>query len=290
MIIDERIINSDIESGYTLMIRGRSLEFILDRRIIWVQTNLNGNFQNSIQKLLNENVISPIIADRKISNFIFQPSTDPRITSMKIDAQRTGTNLYEAIKDFCEEKKLGFKITLNDNNQFVFSLYMGIDRSYAQEDTPYVVFSPDFDNIINSNYYETNRVLKTVVLVAGEGEGLERRTTTVGGGTGLDRRELFIDARDISSNTEEGELTTEQYNAVLAQRGTERMSEYVFIKTFEGDVEVSQMFIYGTDFFLGDVVQIINEFGIEASTRIIEIIFSNNKSGDNIVPTFSIIS
>ena len=289
MMIDERVINSDVESGNTLTIRGRSLEWLLDRRIIWAQTNLSGNFQNGIQRLLNENIISPSIPDRKIDNFIFQPSTNPRITSMTIDKQFTGTNLYEAIRDLCAEKELGFKVVLNDNNQFVFSLYMGTDRSYSQLVNPHVVFSPGFDNIINSNYFETTQALKNVALIAGEGEGANRRTTMVGSTSGLARRELFVDARDISSDTQAGILTDPQYIALLVSRGNERLAGYQFIQSFEGDVEATQMFVYGTDFFIGDVVQIVNEFNLEASARIVEIIFSNNNAGNNVVPTFKVI-
>ena len=290
MIIDEHIITSDAEIGNYLTIRGRSLESILDRRIIWAQTILSGNFQNEVLRLLNENVINPTDPSRKISNFIFEPSTDPEITSLTIDAQFTGTTIYDAIRSLCEDRKIGFKIILNDLNQFVFSFYKGKDRSYAQDINPFVVFSPSFDNIINSNYLETNRVMKTAALVAGEGEGLDRKTTAIGGGSDLDRRELFVDARDISSDTQDGTLDEQQYEAQLVQRGNQRMTEYSFVKTFEGDVETSQMFVYGVDFFLGDTVQFINEFGIGASTRVDEIIFSSNNAGDNIVPTFTVVS
>lgn len=290
MIIDERVIISDIESGNNLTIRGRSLESILDRRIIWVQTILSGNFQNAIERLLNENIINPTIADRKISNFIFERSIDPRITSLTVEAQFTGDNLYDVIRQLCAERNVGFKIILNKNNQFVFSLYMGIDRSYAQDMNPYVVFSPDFDNIVNSNYLETTKLLRTAALVAGEGEGIDRRTIAIGGGSDLPRREQFVDARDISSNVDGGTLTPAQYDEQLVQRGNERMADYIFVQTFEGNVETTQMFVYGLDFFLGDIVQIVNEFGIEASTRIVELIFANNKEGNTVVPTFSIIS
>lgn len=290
MIIDEIVITTDIEAGNICIVRGRSLEWILERRIIWVQTILRGNFQSAIQRLLNENIISPSISARKIANFIFQPSTDPRITSLTIDTQFTGTNLFTAIKELCESKNIGFKIILSDKNQFVFSLYMGEDRSYAQTINPYVIFSPSFENIINSNYLETSRVQRTAALIAGEGEGIDRKTATIGGGSDLARREIFFDARDISSNTQEGDLTPAQYTAALVARGNQRMTEYIFIKTFEGDVETTQMFVFRKDFFLGDIIQITNEWGIEASARIGEVIFSQNKSGNNTVPTFSVIS
>lgn len=97
--------------------------------------------------MLNECIISPSIADRKISNFVFVPSTDPKITSLKIDNQYTGDCLYDVIKGLCEENNIGFKIVLTDENKFAFSLYAGVDRSYEQTENPYVVFSPNFENI-----------------------------------------------------------------------------------------------------------------------------------------------
>ncbi len=60
--------------------------------------------------------------------------------------------------------------------QFVFELYAGFDRSYDQTENPYVIFSPKFENIINSNYIESKASLKTVTLVGGEGEVLVEDT------------------------------------------------------------------------------------------------------------------
>lgn len=183
MMIESIEIKCDLEEGDHLIVTGRSLEFILDRRIVWEQTILTGNFQDAIQTLLNENVISPAIEDRKISNFIFEPSTDPNILSLTVDAQiERGTNLYEAILALCFERGVGFKITPSDD-KFIFKLYKGQDRSYDQFDNPYVVFSSNFENLINSNYIETKTNLKTVTLVDGE-----EKSTVVGGGSGLTRR------------------------------------------------------------------------------------------------------
>jgi hypothetical protein len=244
-----------------------------------------------MQRLLDENIINPSTEERKISNFIFQPSTDPAISNLTVNSQFTGDTLYDAVTALCELNNLGWKIVLNSNDQFVFSFYMGANRSYSQIANPYVVFSPGFENIINSNYLETSRILKTFTIVAGEGEGVDRKAAFLSRGEeGLARRELFVDARDISSNTENGEISYVGYIALLAQRGSQRMTEHGFIKTFDGEIDHSQMFIYGQDFLLGDVVQIVNEFGIEASTRLVEIIFSSNNEGDKIIPTFNVVS
>ena len=251
---------------------------------------LSGNLQNGIKTLLNENVISPSDSNRKISNFIFKESTDSAITKLKLEAQYTGDNLYDVIQKICEEQGIGFKITLNDEKQFVFELYAGSDRSYDQTENPYVIFSPKFENIINSNYIESKASLKTVTLVGGEGEGAGRRYTTVGGGSGLNRRELFTDARDISSNVgSDDALTDAEYMAQLQQRGKEKLAENVSITSFEGETETTIMFQYGKDFFNGDIVQIANEYGHETKARILEIVRSEDKDGYSVYPTFKTI-
>ena len=203
MIVEKILIESDVEDGDMVTITGRSLESILDRRVIWGLMTFSGNFQEAIKSMLYACIISPSKPERKISNFIFEASTDPAITSLTIDAQYTGDNLYDIITALCVERGVGFKVTLNNNKQFVFKLYAGVDRSYDQTANPYVIFSPNFDNIISSNYMESREKWKNVTLVGGEGEGAARRYTGVGDTSGLDRRETFTDARDVSSEIDE---------------------------------------------------------------------------------------
>lgn len=291
MIIEEIRIDTDSETGNHITITGRSLESILDRRVIWSQTTISGNLQNGIKKLVNENIISPSKEERKISNFIFKDSTDSQITGLTVEAQYTGDNLYDVISKVCEEKSIGFKVSLNESKQFVFELYAGADRSYEQTNYPYVVFSPNFDNIINSNYLESKENLKNVALVGGEGEGTARKYLAIGNTSGLDRRELFVDARDISSEGEDGKtLTTEQYNELLKQRGNEYLADYTDLVSFEGAVETNIMYKYGVDFFDGDIVQIANEYGHEAKVRILEVVISENEEGNSVYPTFKTIT
>ena len=290
MIIEDRKIESDTENGHCFTVTGRSLESMLDRRIIWKQTILSGDFQNGIKKLLDENIINPSDSARKVEGLIFEESTDPQITHLKIEAQFTGDNLYDVIKKLCDSKHIGFRIKLSADNKFIFKLYAGADRSYDQISNPYVVFSPKFENIINTNYLESKKTLKTVTLVAGEGEATERKTITatcpLGAGKGLNRREMYTDARDISSTVDNKTLTDSEYNAQLTQRGLENLADNVSTKSFEGKVETTRMYRYGEAFFMGDIVQIVNEYGIEGKSRVTEFIRSQNKEGIVSYPTF----
>jgi hypothetical protein len=294
MIIEGIEIDTDTENGNHFTASGRSLESILERRIIWGQTILTGNFQNGIQQLLNENIINPVIPERKIDNFIFEASTNPIITALTIETQFTGDNLYDSIQKLCEVNSIGFKVSLTDDNKFKFKLYSGADRSYNQLSTPYVVFSPKFENLINSNYVESKKTFKSVTLVAGEGEGAERRTLAVeiasGGGSGLARREIFTDAKDVSSTVDGGNLTDEEYDAQLAQRGVESLSDNDAIYSFEGQIEPTRMFKYGEDFFMGDILEIANEYGMEAKARVIELVRSQNLEEETVYPTFATVN
>lgn len=291
MVIEQIEINTDVEEGNEMIITGRSLESLLDRRIIFPQTNLDGKLQNGVKKLLTENVISPTDSDRKIDNFVFNTSEDTAVTDLKLEAQYTGDNLYDTICAICASNSLGFRITLTEDNQFQFSLYSGTDRSYDQEDNTFVVFSAKYDNLISSNYLESNKSLKTVTVVAGEGEGTDRKSTTVsctaGAGAGLYRRELFTDARDLSTTTNSEETMSEEaYYAKLEQRGLEKLAENVSITTFEGEVENGQTFTFDTDYHMGDIVQLVDQYGREGTVRVTELVRSISTSGIQIYPTF----
>lgn len=291
MIIEQLTIKTDSEEGGTFTVTGRSLESLLDRRIIWGLKSLNDTLQNGIKTLLDECLISPSNTNRKIENFAFEASTDPAITELSISAQYTGDNLYDVISGVCEERGIGFKVTLSEDKKFVFKLYAGVDRSYSQTEVPYVVFSPKFDNLISSNYLESRSSLKNVTLVGGEGEGSARRYTAVGDSVGMNRREMFTDARDISSDTNEGEkLTDEEYISQLRQRGKEDLAENVEVVSFEGEAETTEMFVYGEDFFAGDIVQISNEYGHDTTARVVEVVMSEDESGSSVYPTFSVES
>ena len=147
------------------------------------------------------------------------------------------------------------------------------------------MFKPSFENIINSNYSDIQSEAKTIALVAGEGEGSQRVTRIVGTGTGLLRKELYVDARDLQSD----DISQQEYYAKLDQRGTEKLGENKVKKTFDGQCETTRMFKYKDDFYMGDVVQVADEYGMESSARVTEFIWSSNQSGIESYPTFEAI-
>lgn len=292
MFVEKVEIISDVENGNYLLVSGKSLESILKRRIIWTQTILNGNLQDCVERLINDSIINPSISQRKIDNFIFERTDDPEITKLTYEGQFTGDELYEAIVQICDSVDIGFKIIIdNKKKQFVFKLYRGEDRSYSQTKNPYVIFSPKFENIINSNYLNDNSSYKNITLVAGEGEGNERKTVTVGDNNlvGLKRRELFTDARDISSRDGDRTISDSEYNQLLTTRGNEKLKENKNIKLFDGEVDTTKMYRYGKDFYMGDITQLESEYFSESRVRVVEFIHSIDKTGIKNYPTFEVV-
>lgn len=294
MIIEEIKTESDVELGHYLTVTGRSLESILCRRIIWNKTILKGNLQDGIERLLNENIIKPSMSSRKIENFIFQKSDNSYILEQTFEGEFNGDELYEVIKTICDSVDIGFKIYLNDDNQFVFTLYQGIDRSYNQENLPYVVFSPSFDNIINSNYINSTTNYKNITLVAGEEKEDEPQKTIIVGDntlTGLSRRELYTDARDISKTDPETkeEIPSSEYEKLLKERGEEEIKKHKLARYYDGEVDTTREYVYGRDFYMGDIIQLENSYNISTRVRIIEYIYSIGKTGILEYPTFEFL-
>ncbi len=281
-IIEDIKIQRNEDGQEILIVTGRFLASILERRIIAVQTTVSGSISDCINQLITENVINPSIAARKIDNFILGSYS----ISETMQMQFTGDNLFDAISKLCETYSLGFKVTLNAQNQFVFSLYEGIDRTYDQSVNPWVIFSDKYDNLLSSEYEENYKNIATAVLVAGEGEGLDRKTMWITDGvTGLSRHEVYKDQRDLQSNN--GEISDAEYNKLLQEAGKEQLTSYV--AAFTGNVYFEGI-TYKEDINVGDLCVIENSrWGIYMNSRLVEVIESVSESGEySIVPTFGI--
>ena len=278
MIIENVQISTDVENGDYYIITGRSLESVLTRRIVWEQTNLSVNDPaQAIYQLIAENVTEPEIEARTMETFAVDETFE---SSGALRMQITGTELAEAITDICKTFGIGWKVTRGDSGEMVFSLY--------QRDEVAVSFSPEFDNLISSQYYQNTESFKTVAVVAGEGEGTDRRRNVVNAdssATGLDRREVYVDARDISSN--DGEIGDDEYMALLATRGEQKLlDEHSATHGFEGEVEPDSTYVYKRDYDLGNIVTVSNGYGITAKPRIVEIVECWDDTGYKVIPTF----
>ena len=279
-IIENIFVERTEDGNDRLIIKGRFIDSVIGRRIIAEQTTVSGKISDCIEQLLDENIINPSNAARQIDNFII----DSYEVATAFQAQYTGKNLLETISAICETYGIGYKVTLNADHEFVFKLYEGVDRTYDQNVNDWVIFSDTYDNLISSEYEENYQKVVTSVLVAGEGEGLDRKTAWVGDDkTGLERYEVYKDQRNIRSN--DGEIPEEEYIELLKEAGKESLTKYT--TAFTGKVYFENI-KYKTDIGLGDLCVIQNDnWGIYINSRLVEVIESVDETGAyTITPTF----
>lgn len=110
----------------------------------------------------------------------------------------------------------------------------------------------------------------------GAGEGSARATVWVGDvdTTGSDRREMYIDARDIQPDEDKGETTTsESYLQRLADRGGQKLLAQLRTGSIEFDVDDDALQV-------GDVLSAsLPQLGYTAMVRVADIITQSQDSG-----------
>ena len=284
---------------------GRSLESILDRRIIWKQIDYSGTIHNLVKRILTENIISPSNSARRIPNFTFEDSSGGRMGETVSNIELHGENVLDIIEDICASYDLGYKITPTANGGFKFKLYAGVDRSYTQNTNPWVVFSPKYENISETQLLEKMSKYKNTACVYNEytrsiynsvSEENEEETirsevevyNKLGAVSGLARKEVYVSS-SASHNRNDGSDTpysTSEYRNILVEEGKKELSEHAMTSAFTGKLEPYRQFVLGRDFDLGDIVSIENQYGQKGRCRVIEVIRSSSSSGENILPAF----
>lgn len=282
MIVEHVELLTDEEEGDYILITGRGAECLLERRIVWTQTRLSGRVDAAIMRLIVENAISPTDPDRALPILMETPD----LLTMTISAQYTGTNLLEAVQEICKAYGLGFRAVV-DNYALVtpiIELLDGSDHSEGQTLNSPVVFSAEYENLLSSSYVLDTTNYKNVALVAGEGEGLARKRVSYGSASGMTRRELYVDARDMSTN--EGEITEDEYTAQLAARGAEAIGEHTVTEAFDGEIDTSNTFVLDEDYTVGDIVTVENEYGIRKNVRVASVMECWDDQGYSAIPTY----
>ena len=164
-----------------------------------------------------------------------------------------------------------------------FETYKGIDRTQAQGENPRVVFSEAYNNLNQAKHNYSDGTMKTKIIVGGTGDGLDRVYVTVGGGTGFDLREEFLDAKDVNKD----ELTDAEYLEALRTRGMEYLAEHGTIENFEAEAEADVNFTYEKDYDLGDIVTVKKKkWNTAQNLRITELCEVYEYGGMYVVPTF----
>ncbi|NFO71971.1 hypothetical protein FDC51_17800 [Clostridium botulinum] len=310
----------DLEAGYIetlqiklnetgqeyLEIKGKFLTNYLNSRISWERIKFDGGLESLIRKLINDNVINPKNINRKISNLVLG---DIKGFNENIKYSDSFGNILGQLEKISTTNNIGFRNILDiKTKKIIFDLYKGVNRTANNSSIAPCIFSREFENILNQEYVNSFNNYKNTTLIAGAGEGSARKITYMENGIGLDRHELYVDARDISDKEEktrmvedrdlegniigeheetyEAEIPWDRYEPLLLQRGKEKLSECQKIETFNSKINIQSNNVYKKDYDLGDVITIMDKkWKLMINERITEIeeIFDNNGKSVNVM-------
>ena len=270
----------DDKGTKTFNVKGRTLEMFLTTRIIWGTYNASNKYASTaMYDIVNQNCINPTNVSRKIP--YLECAEDKRLGG-KMSVQKTGGEVYDTLTTIASSKDLGFNVLFRPKEKkLIFEVVAGVDRTIEQSEVDPVEFSTDLEDILSSSYYTNNQDEKNVAFVQGEGDGTSRVSQISGNNEleGFDRKELYVDARDLQSETvnEDGtttSLTPDEYKAALINRGDDKLSECEVTETFEAQIRVfgDIQYEFGKDYQKGDKVTVRDrQLNVVVSARITEV-------------------
>jgi hypothetical protein len=261
---------SQDESEY-ITISGRFATGFLARRIVWATEILSGDLSSGVVQLLNNHLISPTNAERRIEGISFTPTT----LNKPVKTQISYVNLMDAVTNLCDAADVGIKMVFNPSiGIFNVVLYIGADTT--------AVFSKEYENVLSQVFTQSAAEFANTALVGGEGEGSGRTFASVGGGAGAARFEVFVDAKDLRS-----EDFPSGYTDALLFRGNSKLAEMAMVKAFDVTVNQYGNLKYKTDFDIGSNIQAVSiKWGVSMAARITEIEESYDRDGMSLSVTF----
>lgn len=254
-----------------ITLSGRFATSFLARRIVWGTELLSGDLAAAAGQLLNNNLIAPIDPARRIAGITYTPT----VLDVAVNTQVSYKNLMDTITELCDAADVGIKTVFNPaTGAFTVQLYQGNDT--------HSIFSKEYENIIDQVFTRSISDYAGLALVGGEGEGSDRTLVTTGGGSGEERYEIFVDAKDLRA-----EDFPENYADALIFRGQQKLAEQAMVQVFDVTVNQYGNLKYKTDFDIGSKIQAVSKhWGVSLTARITEIEESYDRDGMSLGVTF----
>lgn len=249
------------------------------------------------ERRLNDKVVYPTFKERATRAKFVADAVDTYMDDLPIQVgdysntgtaatrQDTGSNLDDLAHNTLKAEEKAYRCVYSyEDNQMVFEIYQGKDRTQGQNVNNFVTFSKGFRNIRNARVTEDSSNFKNYFICAGQGEGSARIYAILDLSGGGYKRMQFLDMRDIEKT--DG-MTTEEYQEAMIERAYEKAAEYVDIHNLEFDADANEGFVYLEDYDLGDKCDIIiDELQRSYEARIIEVLETWSKGIHQVTLTF----
>ena len=286
--------SDDSEYDKTIEVSGQLAIVIFNERIVENTFKENSPSYVYVADMIKANMIESKTSNRNINiNITYDDAV--RLSHICTTAlrQTTGGYVWETMKELFDIDSIGcffypnvvpIKLGSTDSNieSFEFVLSAGVDRRKGNNDgNVAVVFSQSISNISRTDYKRDTEDYKNVAYIAGEGSGNERKWYTYGINedietklnTGWGRRELWIDARDIQSQNDDGsQMSAEEYQKLLKQRAVDRAKSNTATVEYEATLIQDRQYVYSVDYKLGDWVTVLdNDLGVSIDAQVVSV-------------------
>lgn len=259
-IIRYREITQDDSGIETLIVKGPTLGGVLDQRITVTDNydRIRGPAETVMKHYVTNHLISSTYPDRNIPVFSVAPN---KLQGKETPWQTRFEPLDQVMQEIAEWCDMGWLVRLDfASKKWVFDVLPGRNLTSNQKVLPPVIFSHDFDNIQSQQYVDSKLQFKNAGYAGGKGEDEDRLIQLVGGGSGLKRREVFLDCSSAENATE------------LIEIGNQKLSDAKQITTYNGMILNTGSFVYEKDWDLGDIVTLQNRsWSLTMDSRITEI-------------------
>ena len=262
-----------------IVIKGFSLLYLLYWRLTEPPATNNGYWvwnnkpvEDIMCDLVNEQVVHPADPARTAKEMRVLQSQHRGI---KITFQSRFKYLTDELFELSRQSGLGPVIWLDtDSKQFVFEVLEGKDCTHRIDNPNSYIFSKGSGKVTKRTYTYSCEGEKNMAYIGGQGDGDEREVVKINAHlTGLQRKEMFIDARDIA----EGETDS------LLDRGKLKLSAAAATVSYVFDADTQD---YGRSWDLGDLATYVDENGFVEDNRITQVREVYENSVLKIAPTF----
>lgn len=259
-IIMHREINQDDKGVEILTVRGPTLGGVLDRRVTVTDNydRIKGPAETVMKYYVNNHIVNGVYPERGIPFFAIAADQGRGIQTPWQTRFEPLNEVEQGIAEWCD---IGWFVNCDINiRKWVFDVLEGRNLTVDQHVLPPVIFSHEYDNIQSQQFVDSDLQYKNVGYAGGKGEDANRLIQSVGSGSGLDRREVFLDCSQAENVTE------------LTDMGNQKLSELKQIRTYDGKILSTGSFVYERDWDLGDIVTLQNQrWGLTMNSRIIEV-------------------
>lgn len=296
MMVENHNIKDDEDIDPIVSITGRSLELILEDRIVgsneaqtsslFVPYTLTAQaVALQVSTMINHHIGTPLDPDDRLPNF----GAWTGISTGTSENRTIGrVPVHKACLDLLAVDNLGLQVLRrnpfgkggNDNTTY-FIIHNGVDRSAT------VIFSRKAGDLEGAEYLWSNRKYFNTAFVVGRYVNTKVHTP---GYSGYTRSMMTVQADDIDGHLDvvPSGATLDSVVAQMQTRGRAALASQSRISLVRADISEVSKYHYRQDYNIGDIVTVDGNFGEIAPMRIVEYVEIQDENEEKGHPTLEV--